>query len=303
MRRSSRLERAAKVAAHPQEPVPKPEPKRNKPKRKTPERDGGEAAPDSASKRKCERKAGLKASKPSKASDSKSKSKACKAGSAAQESAAQDSAAQDSAAQESAVAQGSELGKPRCHWASSDARRLAYHDEHWGRETRCAAKLFRILSLCSQQAGVSWRVVWSKREAYDRCFADFDLASTAAMTDADVEALVADDGNGVMHNRAKLRAIVNNARICKEIDDSFDGGLSRYLWSFSAHEPVVNAQVWSAGVAASNTSSTSDAMAKDMKRRGFSYLGSITLHAFCEQVGIVNNHCRNCFLNPLSAAV
>lgn len=190
----------------------------------------------------------------------------------------------------------------RCFWSDKEPAR-SYHDDHWGHPQRDSQQLFEIISLCSQQAGVSWRIVWNKREAYRDAFHGWDMHKIAAMSEEDIDALVADADNGVLHNRRKLAAIVNNAQRCLEINESHPEGLSGYFWSFTGTgEPVVNTKVLSSENSLGTESDISKSLAAELKRKGFKFLGSITLHSFCQQTGIINDHCRNCFKNPLSGA-
>jgi DNA-3-methyladenine glycosylase I len=195
---------------------------------------------------------------------------------------------------------------PRCSWAATDARLRAYHDEEWGQPVRCPKRLFEVLSLCTQQAGVSWRLVWAKREAYRAAFHGLELEHVAAMGDDDVERILVDPGHGVIKNRRKLCAIVANAKVLREVDRSHPGGLSAFLWGFCpAGEPIVNDELLTHDKAhlRANESNLSRSLATRLKGElGLHFLGSITLHAFAQQCGLINDHCRTCFLNPRSRA-
>mmetsp|Transcript_22873 Transcript_22873/g.42769 ORF Transcript_22873/g.42769 Transcript_22873/m.42769 type:complete len:276 (-) Transcript_22873:688-1515(-) len=193
------------------------------------------------------------------------------------------------------------LSLPRCYWATKNEVNQSYHDEHWGVPIRNKKTLFEVISLCSQQAGVSWSVVWKKRHAYQAAFFDWDLDKVAAMCDEDIDQLILSaEPGGIMRNRAKLSAIVHNAKLYQSLEREHPGGVVGFLWGFTQGRPVVNESAYREGEFRPNVSTVSDAMAVEFKKRGFKYLGSITLQAFAEQVGIINNHCATCFMNPRS---
>ena len=187
----------------------------------------------------------------------------------------------------------------------------AYHDEIWGTPLRTSRELFAQLSLASQQAGVSWSVIWDKREGYRAAFHDWDIKAVAAMTEQDIDALLSEKWAGrIMRARKKLAAIVHNARICAEIEASHPGGLAGFLWSFADGRPeTINTELSRESEAYKSvfgvTSRFSDEMEQAMKRskhRGanydFRFLGSTTLQAFALQVGLLNGHSPRCPKNP-----
>ena len=191
-------------------------------------------------------------------------------------------------------------GVPRCHWAAHPCteRSRAYHDDVWGTPLRDDAELFEVLSLCSQQCGLSWRVIWNKRAEYRQAFHNFDLQQVAAMDDASIRALV-DSPLGVIHNYNKLNAIVHNARLCAAIAKRRTGGLTEFLWSFTGGSPAINTRRFAPGGEASwvgrkpgdaagpaAVHPASELMAAALKKEGFKFLGAITLTAFMQQVSI-----------------
>ena len=199
-------------------------------------------------------------------------------------------------------------GVPRCHWAAHPCtqRSRAYHDDVWGVPLRDDAALFEVLSLCSQQCGLSWRVIWNKRADYRQAFHNFDMRQLAAMDELSVRALV-DSPLGVIHNYNKLNAIVHNARLCAAIAKRYKGGLTEFLWSFTGGSAAVNTRRFVPGGEASwvgrkpsdatgpaAVHPASECMAAALKAEGFKFLGAITLTAFMQQVGTVKLRMRLC---------
>ena len=187
----------------------------------------------------------------------------------------------------------SEDDLPRCAWAHGGPAMLAYHDRDWGTPERDDRALFENLSLQGTQAGLSWRLVLERRQNYQHAFHGFDIARAAAMTDAEIEALLADAG--LIRNRAKLNAVRTNARAALAVIES-EGGLGRYLWSFVDGEPLVNR--WRAHAEMPATSEISDRMSRDLKRRGFVFVGSTVCYSLMQSAGLVNDHMIDCFRHP-----
>ena len=183
--------------------------------------------------------------------------------------------------------------RPRCGWAHGGPAMLAYHDRDWGRPEYDDRALFENLSLQGTQAGLSWRLVLERREHYRRAFHEFDIARAAALTDADLEALLA--APGLIRNRAKLRAVRTNAQAALALTDSH-GGLGAYLWSFVGGQPLVNR--WAVHAEMPATSEVSDRMSRDMKRRGFVFVGSTVCYSLMQSAGLVNDHMVGCFRHP-----
>ena len=182
---------------------------------------------------------------------------------------------------------------PRCAWAHGGPAMLAYHDRDWGTPERDDRALFENLSLQGTQAGLSWRLVLERRENYRRAFHGFDIARVAAMTDAEIEALLADPG--LIRNRAKLNAVRTNARAALAVIAA-EGGFGRHLWSFVGGEPLVNR--WTSPAEMPATSEISDRMSRDLKRRGFVFVGSTVCYSLMQSAGLVNDHMLGCFRHP-----
>jgi len=176
-------------------------------------------------------------------------------------------------------------GAPRCPWATSAPDYVAYHDTEWGRPVRDDDAMFERLCLEGFQSGLSWLVILRKRPAFRAAFAGFAIEAVAAFTEADVERLAVDAG--IVRNRAKIEAAVANARAAAALAP----GLAAHLWSF-APEGERPAPLTSADVPA--TSPASVAMAKDLKRRGFRFVGPTTAYALMQAVGMVDDHLAGC---------
>jgi DNA-3-methyladenine glycosylase I len=175
----------------------------------------------------------------------------------------------------------------RCAWVpEGDPDYLAYHDDEWGVPSRDERYLFEMLTLEGAQAGLSWSTVLRKREGYRKAFSNFDAAKVARFSDAKVERLLADPG--IIRNRLKVESTVNNARRVLELDS-----LSDYLWSFVDGEPLVNH--WRKIGEIPAETAESNAMSKDLKKRGFRFVGPTVCYAFMQGCGLVNDHTVDCF--------
>ncbi len=174
----------------------------------------------------------------------------------------------------------------RCAWAGSTADYLTYHDTEWGVELRGDDALFERVSLEAFQSGLSWLTILRKREAFRTAFSRFVIADVAGFDDSDVARLMTDAG--IVRNRAKIHATIGNARAARELPN----GLSELLWSF-APEGKVARPASSADVPA--TSSESVAMAKELKRRGFAFVGPTTAYALMQATGMVDDHVADCW--------
>ena len=175
---------------------------------------------------------------------------------------------------------------PRCAWATSTPEYVRYHDEEWGTPLHGDDALYERLSLEAFQSGLSWITILRKRPAFRAAFAGFRIAAVADFTDSDVERLMADAG--IVRNRAKVTAAVRNARAALEVP----GGLSALLWSFAPAVPRPRPRT-TADVPA--TSPESVAMAGDLKKRGFAFVGPTTAHALMQATGMVDEHVAACF--------
>jgi DNA-3-methyladenine glycosylase I len=187
-------------------------------------------------------------------------------------------------------AQRHEDGKLRCAWCPPDALYMAYHDTEWGVALRDDAKLFEMLCLEGAQAGLSWITVLRKRESYRAAFDGFDPEKIVRYTAAKKKKLLNDPG--IIRNRLKVDAFIANARAYLEVRET--QSFSDYLWQFT-HGKVVRHRPLYLGQLAAFTAH-SDAMSKDLKKRGFKFVGSTICYAFMQAVGIVDDHQRNCWV-------
>lgn len=180
--------------------------------------------------------------------------------------------------------------KTRCEWCGSDPLDVAYHDDEWGVPVHDDRILFEMLNLEGAQAGLSWRTILRKRDGYRNAFDGFDFARIATYTSTDVERLLGDPG--IVRNRLKIESTIKNARAALAMAEEF-GSLDLFLWSHVGGVPIQNERTALSEIAAQTV--RSDAMSKDLKRRGFGFVGSTTCCAFMQAVGMVNDHTTDCF--------
>ena len=178
----------------------------------------------------------------------------------------------------------------RCWWPGDDPLYVAYHDEEWGVPVWDDQKHFEFLCLEGQQAGLSWITVLRKRENYRRAFKEFDPVKVARMRDSTLEKLLTD--TGLIRNRAKIFAIRNNAKLFLDIQQEH-GRFTDYIWSFVGGKPLDGKRKQRGDVPA--TTPESDALSKDLKKRGFKFVGSTICYAHMQAAGLVNDHTSNCF--------
>ena len=178
----------------------------------------------------------------------------------------------------------------RCPWAESSPLMRAYHDTEWGVPLHDDRKLFEFLVLEGAQAGLSWETVLRKRENYRKAFDNFDPVLVALYTDEDVERLLANPG--IIRNRRKILSAINNARRFLEVQDEF-GSFDAYIWQFVDGQPVKNAFGVDAEVPA--TAPEAEAMSKDLRKRGFTFVGPTICYAHIQATGMVNDHLVSCF--------
>ncbi|MHB8379849.1 MAG: DNA-3-methyladenine glycosylase I [Acidimicrobiales bacterium] len=188
----------------------------------------------------------------------------------------------------------------RCTWVGSDAMMIAYHDTEWGVPVHDDQKLFEFMVLDSMQAGLSWRVVLQKRANFERALDGFDIARVAKYGDKKLERLVTDEG--IIRHRQKIVATIANAKAVLKVQEEFVS-LDAYLWQFVGNRPTLNA--WIEGNHIPATSPVAEVMSKDLKKRGFKFMGPTTCYAFMHAAGLVNDHLTNCFryeevVNPRS---
>lgn len=177
----------------------------------------------------------------------------------------------------------------RCNWCIGKPLYEQYHDEEWGVPVYEDQKQFEFLILESAQAGLSWYTILQRREGYRKAFANFDYKKVAKYTPQKVEQLLQD--SSIIRNRAKIEASINNAQRFMEVQQEFDS-FCNYIWGFVGGKPIVNR--WRSLKELPATSSISDALAKDMKKRGFKFLGSTTLYAHLQATGLINDHLITC---------
>lgn len=180
-------------------------------------------------------------------------------------------------------------GDPRCAWAAGAPEFLGYHDTEWGFPVVDDVRLFEKLSLEAFQSGLSWRTILAKREGFRRAFAGFDLATVAGYGEADVARLLGDAG--IVRHRGKIEAVIGNAGRALEIQDEV-GSLAAYFWGFEPDPAEV------AVPQTASTSPTSDALSKDLKRRGWRFVGPTTVFAFMQAMGLLNDHATDCVVRP-----
>jgi DNA-3-methyladenine glycosylase I len=179
----------------------------------------------------------------------------------------------------------------RCEWAEgADELMLAYHDEEWGVPSHDDRHLYEMLTLEGAQAGLSWSTILRKREGYRHAFAGFDPQVVAGFTREDVERLL--DDPGIVRNRLKVESAVANARLVLEVQES-EGSFDVYLWSFVDGTPIVNR--WKTLAELPAETDLSKALSKDLKRRGFRFVGPTACYAFMQTVGMVDDHTVDCF--------
>ena len=179
----------------------------------------------------------------------------------------------------------------RCEWArDSDELMLDYHDEEWGVPSHDDRFLFELLTLEGAQAGLSWSTILNKREGYRRAFAGFDPAAVARFGPKDVERLLEDPG--IVRNRLKIESAVNNAARVLDVQEDL-GSLDAYFWAFVDGRPVVNEFRTMAEIPAETD--LSKTISKDLKRRGFRFVGPTSVYAFMQSAGLVVDHTVDCF--------
>ena len=185
----------------------------------------------------------------------------------------------------------------RCKWCGDDPQYVAYHDTEWGTPVRDDRHLFELLCLEGQQAGLSWIVVLKKRDHYRKVFKNFDIAAVSRLSDARIEALLTD--TGLIRNRLKLFSLRSNAHAALAIQKEF-GSLETYFWQFVGGTPIDGQRKAHGDIPASTE--LSDALSKDLKRRGFKFIGSTICYAFLQAGGFINDHISTCFRYPQQKA-
>lgn len=176
-------------------------------------------------------------------------------------------------------------GRPRCRWCAAAPEFLAYHDTEWGFPVADDRRLFEKLCLEGFQSGLSWRTILAKRANFRAAFHDFDIDRIARFTPADIKRLLGDEG--IVRHRGKIAAVINNARRAQELTAQ-EGSLAAHVWRFEP-KPADLPPPQTA-----STSAASIALSKDLKKRGWSFVGPTTVHAFMQAMGLINDHAEGC---------
>jgi DNA-3-methyladenine glycosylase I len=184
-------------------------------------------------------------------------------------------------------------GQPRCRWCASAPEFLPYHDTEWGFPVDDDRRLFEKLCLEGFQSGLSWRTILNKRENFRAAFHGFDIDRVAAFTAHDLERLLAD--SGIVRHRGKIEAAIHNARCAQDLVRS-EGSLARYFWRFEPSEAAT------APPQTATTSAESVALSKDLKRRGWKFVGPTTMFALMQAMGLVNDHAHGCVIRAQAEA-
>ncbi|EOI00528.1 DNA-3-methyladenine glycosylase I [Enterococcus moraviensis ATCC BAA-383] len=180
--------------------------------------------------------------------------------------------------------------KSRCTWAEENENMKHYHDTIWGVPVYDDQRLFRKLILDINQAGLSWQTILNKAHHFDEAFDAFDIEKVANYDEKKIQTLL--DNPGIIRNRRKIEAAIHNAKIVIEIQTQF-GSFSNYLWSFNANKVLKNSYQNQSEIPTTNE--LSDQITKDLKKRGFKFVGSTIVYAFLEAVGLINDHVVTCF--------
>ncbi|MEP2773536.1 MAG: DNA-3-methyladenine glycosylase I [Fulvivirga sp.] len=181
--------------------------------------------------------------------------------------------------------------KKRCGWAEGQFDDyVKYHDEEWGVPVHDDQTHFEFLILEGAQAGLSWATILKRRSGYKKAFANFDVQKVAQFDEAKIQELLQD--KGIIRNQLKVRSVVNNAQRFIEVQKEF-GSFDKYIWSFVRGEPIINQ--WKSMSEVPATTKESDALSKDLKKRGFKFVGSTIIYAHMQACGLVNDHTTDCF--------
>lgn len=178
-------------------------------------------------------------------------------------------------------------GKSRCRWCGAAPEFLGYHDTEWGFPVSDDRRLFEKLSLEGFQSGLSWRTILAKRENFRAAFHDFDFERIARFTQRDVARLLKDDG--IVRHRGKIEAVINNARRAKELVKQ-EGSLAAFVWRYEPNGTLAKPQT-------ASTSAESIALSKDLKKRGWAFVGPTTVYAFMQAMGLINDHVADCVIH------
>lgn len=184
-------------------------------------------------------------------------------------------------------------GKMRCWWAGHDPLYVRYHDNEWGRPVDDDIRLYEKICLEGFQAGLSWFTILKRRENFRKSFAGFDYKKVAKFTEKDVQRLLKDEG--IIRHRGKIEAAINNAQRVSDIIESF-GSLSKYFWQFQPEKRP--SAIDKKTLVANPVTSESKALSKDLRKRGFQFVGPTTMYAHMQAMGVVNDHVEGCHCRP-----
>lgn len=180
--------------------------------------------------------------------------------------------------------------KKRCAWCGNETLYKAYHDNEWGVPVHDDRRLFEFLILEGAQAGLNWLTILKKRGGYRKAFDQFDIQNIASYTDLDIERLI--NNSDIVRNRLKIQSAVKNAQAAMAVIEEF-GSLDTFLWQYVDGIPIQNQ--WNTFAELPSTTDLSDILSKDLKKRGFNFVGSTICYAFMQAVGMVNDHTTDCF--------
>ncbi|ARV15273.1 DNA-3-methyladenine glycosylase I [Polaribacter sp. SA4-12] len=183
--------------------------------------------------------------------------------------------------------------KQRCFWVTDSELYKDYHDNEWGTPVYDDKTLFEFLILETFQAGLSWITILNKRENFRKAFDDFNYEKIAIYPESKYESLLQDAG--IIRNKLKIRSAITNANLFMEVQREF-GSFSKFIWSYVNDKPIINKFEIRADVPATTT--LSDTISKDLKKRGFKFVGSTVMYAYMQAVGMVNDHTTDCFKYP-----
>lgn len=178
----------------------------------------------------------------------------------------------------------------RCKWCLGDSEYIKYHDEEWGKPVHDDSKHFEFLVLESAQAGLSWLTILKRRENYRKAYANFDYKVVAEYNEEKIEELL--NNEGIIRNEKKIRASINNAKRFIEVQEEFES-FDNYIWSFVDNKVINNS--WDNEIDIPAKTELSDKVSSDLKKRGFKFLGSITIYAHLQAIGIINDHVNSCY--------
>lgn len=178
-------------------------------------------------------------------------------------------------------------GLNRCYWPKQDEIYLKYHDTEWGVEVRGESELFERISLEGFQAGLSWITILKRRDGFRKAFRNFDIEKVARFTSRDVERLMKDEG--IIRNRSKILSVINNAKVVRKLDRS----LTEIVWSFAPK--VKTRRIAAKDFTWQVTSSEAEALSRELRSLGFSFVGPTTMYAMMQSIGMINDHAPGCF--------